>query len=191
MLLPKLEQSVFETILARRSVRSYKSEPVATDVLNAILEAAIWAPTAMHKEPWGFVIIQNKELLQTLSDRAKPLFIEELKRNDMNADIWAHADSNLFYDAGTLIIICGRTNSHLPAEDCWMAAENMMLAATAMNCGTCVIASALPAILLPDIKSTLGIPEDYTPVAPIIVGYPRAESAPSHRRAPLILNTIN
>lgn len=191
MLLPKLEQSVFETILARRSVRSYKSEPVATDVLNAILEAAIWAPTAMHKVPWGFVIIQNKELLQTLSDRAKPLFIEELKRNDMNADIWAHADSNLFYDAGTLIIICGRTNSHLPAEDCWMAAENMMLAATAMNCGTCVIASALPAILLPDIKSTLGIPEDYTPVAPIIVGYPRAESAPSHRRAPLILNTIN
>lgn len=191
MLLPKLEQSVFETILARRSVRSYKSEAVATDVLNAILEAAIWAPTAMHKEPWGFVIIQNKELLQTLSDRAKPLFIEELKRNDMNADIWAHADSNLFYDAGTLIIICGRTNSHLPAEDCWMAAENMMLAATAMNCGTCVIASALPAILLPDIKSTLGIPEDYTPVAPIIVGYPRAESAPSHRRAPLILNTIN
>ena len=191
MLLPKLEQSVFETILARRSVRSYKSEPVATDVLKAILEAAIWAPTAMHKEPWGFVIIQNKELLQTLSDRAKPLVIEELKRNDMNADIWAHADSNLFYDAGTLIIICGRTNSHLPAEDCWMAAENMMLAATAMNCGTCVIASALPAILLPDIKSTLGIPEDYTPVAPIIVGYPRAESAPSHRRAPLILNTIN
>lgn len=191
MLLPKLEQSVFETILARRSVRSYKSEPVATDVLKAILEAAIWAPTAMHKEPWGFVIIQNKEVIQNLSERAKPLFIEELNRNSMNADIWIHADSNLFYDAGTLIIICGRTNSHLPAADCWMAAENMMLAATAMNCGTCVIASALPAILLPDIKSTLGIPEDYTPVAPIIVGYPKVESAPVKRKAPLILNTIN
>ena len=64
MLLPKLEQSVFETILARRSVRSYKPEPVATDVLKTLLEAAIWAPTAMHKEPWGFVIIQNKALLQ-------------------------------------------------------------------------------------------------------------------------------
>ena len=191
MPLPKLEQSVFETILARRSVRSYKPEPVTTDVLKTLLEAAIWAPTSMRKEPWGFVIVQNKALLQTLSDRAKPLFIEELKRNDMNADIWMHADSNLFYDAGTLIIICGRTNSHLPAADCWMAAENMMLAACAMNCGTCVIASALPAIRLPEIKSTLGIPADYTPVAPIIVGYPLADSESSKRSAPLILNTIN
>lgn len=191
MLLPKLEQSVFESILARRSVRSYKPEPVTADVLKTLLEAAIWAPTSMHKPPWGFVIIQNKELLQTLSDRAKPLFIEELKRNDMNAGIWAHADSNLFYDAGTLILICGRTNSHLPEADCWMAAENLMLAACAMNCGTCVIASALPAIRMPEIKTTLGIPADYTPVAPIIVGYPRAENAPSQRRAPLILNTIN
>lgn len=191
MLLPKLEQSVFETILARRSVRSYKPEPVTADVIKTLLEAAIWAPTSMHKAPWGFVIIQNKELLKTLSDRAKPMFIDELKRNDMNADIWAHADSNLFYDAGTLILICGRTNSHLPEADCWMAAENLMLAACAMNCGTCVIASALPAIRMPEIKSTLGIPADYTPVAPIIVGYPRAEPAPSQRRAPLILNTIN
>ena len=191
MPLPKLEQSVFETILARRSVRSYKPEPVTTDVLKTLLEAAIWAPTSMRKEPWGFVIVQNKALLQTLSDRAKPLFIEELKRNDMNADIWTHADSNLFYDAGTLIIICGRTNSHLPAADCWMAAENMMLAACAMNCGTCVIAAALPAIRLPEIKSTLGIPADYTPVAPIIVGYPLADSESSKRSAPLILNTIN
>ena len=191
MLLPKLEQSVFETILARRSVRSYKPEPVTADVLKTLLEAAIWAPTSMHKAPWGFVIVQNKELLQTLSNRAKPLFIEELKRNDMNADIWTHADSNLFHDAGTLIIICGRTNSHLPDADCWMAAENLMLAACAMNCGTCVIASALPAIRIPEIKSSLGIPADYTPVAPIIVGYPRAEPAPSQRKAPLILNTIN
>ena len=191
MLLPNLEKSVFETILARRSVRSYKAEPVTADVLKTLLEAAIWAPASMHKAPWGFVIVQNKELLKTLSDRAKPLFINEIKRNDMNADIWTHADNNLFYDAGTLIIICGRTNSHLPAADCWMAAENMMLAACAMNCGTCVIASALPAIQLPEIKSTLGIPADYTPVAPIIVGYPRAEPEPSQRRAPLILNTIN
>jgi nitroreductase len=191
MLLPKFEQSVFETILARRSVRSYKPQPVATDVLKTILEAAIWAPTAMHKEPWGFVIVQNKALLKQLSDRAKPLFIEELKKNGMNADIWINADSDLFYDAGTLIIICGRANSHLAAADCWMAAENMMLAACAMNCGTCVIASALHSIVLPEVKSILGIPEDYKPVAPIIVGYPRAESAAGKRRAPLILNTIN
>lgn len=191
MWLPKLEQSVFETILARRSVRSYTSEPVEADVLKTLLEAAVWAPTAMHREPWGFVIIQNRQVLQDLSDRAKPLFIEELKRNSMSTDIFTHADSNIFYDAGTLIIICGKTNGHLPAADCWMAAENMMLAACAMNYGTCIAASALPAILQPDVKSTLGIPSDYTPVAPIIVGYPKTEPAPGKRRSPLILKTIN
>jgi len=191
MRLPKHEQTIFETILARRSVRSYTPEPVENNVLKTLMEAAVWAPTAMHNEPWGFVIVQNKNLLQDISDRAKPMFLEYMKRNGTEADILKHMDGSIFYDAGTLIIICHKTANHLAVADCWMAAENLMLAACAMDCGTCVIASALPAILLPEMKSNLGITADYTPIAPIIVGYPKTEAAPSSRKAPLILNTIN
>lgn len=184
------EQTLFETILARRSVRSYSDKQVAPDVLNTLLEAAVWAPTALHKEPWGFVIVQNKTLLETISDLAKPLFIEELKRSGTREDILKHTDGNLFYDAGTLIIICGKSNGHQPIADCWMAAENMMLAACSMNLGSCVIASALPAMQLPGIKIKLGIPEGFTAIAPVIIGYPRTKNEPGMRKAPLILKTI-
>lgn len=190
MQLPELEQSIFETILGRRSVRSYADRTVEPDILKTLLEAAVWAPTAMHKEPWGFIIIQNKVVLKHLSDLAKPLFIEELKKIGTREDVLKHRDGNLFYDAGTLIIICGKTNGHLPIADCWMAAENMILAACAMNLGSCVVASALPAMSLPDVKSSLGIPTGFAAIAPVIIGYPKTEAAPSSRKAPLILKSI-
>jgi len=190
MQLPELEQSIFETILGRRSVRSYADRKVEPEVLKTLLEAAVWAPTAMHKEPWGFVIVQNKVVLKNLSDLAKPLFIEELRKIGTREDVLKHNDGNLFYDAGTLIIICGKTNGHLPIADCWMAAENMILAACAMNLGSCVVASALPAMSLPDVKSSLGIPTGFAAIAPVIIGYPNADTAPSSRKAPLILKSI-
>lgn len=184
------EQTLFETILGRRSVRSYSDKEVAPDILNTLLEAAVWAPTALHKEPWGFVVVQNKSILKTISDLAKPLFIEELKRSGAREDVLKHTSGNLFYNAGTLIIICGKTNGHLPIADCWMAAENMMLAACAMNLGSCVIASALPAMQLPEVRDMLGIPEGFTVIAPVIIGYPNAKNDPGTRKAPLILKTV-
>jgi nitroreductase len=190
MQLPELEQTIFETILGRRSVRSFKPRSVEPVVIKTLLEAAVWAPTAMHKEPWGFVIVQNKDILKKISDLAKPLFIEELKKFGTREDVLKHTDDNLFYDAGTLIIICGKTNGNLPIADCWMAAENMVLAACAMNLGSCVVASALPAMILPDVKAILGIPAGFTAIAPVIIGYPKAEAATSSRKAPLILKSI-
>jgi nitroreductase len=190
MQLPELEQTIFETILGRRSVRSYAPRKVEESILKTLLEAAVWAPTAMHKEPWGFVIVQNKDLLQNLSTLAKPLFLEELRKTGTREDILKNTAGNLFYDAGTLIIICARANGHMPVADCWMAAENLMLAACAMNLGSCVIASALPAMCLPDVKVTLGIPPEFTAVAPIIIGYLKTETSPSSRKAPLILKSI-
>lgn len=191
MQLPELEQTIFETILGRRSVRSYADRKVEPDILKTLLEAAVWAPTALHKEPWGFVIVQNKDILKNISDLAKPLFIEELKKICTREDILKHTDGNLFYDADTLIIICAKPNGHMPIADCWMAAENMILAACAMNLGSCVVASVLPAMSLPDVKSTLGIPAGFVAVAPVIIGYPKAEAAPSSRKAPLILKSIS
>ena len=191
MQLPELEQTVFETILARRSVRNYAQRKVEDTVIKTLLEAAIWAPTALHKEPWGFVIVQNKEILQHISDLAKPLFLEQLRKTGTREDILKHTNGNMFYDAGTLIIICGKTNGHVPVGDCWMAAENLMLAACAMHLGSCVIASALPAINLDSVKASLGIPAEFTAVVPVIVGYPATDTAPSSRRAPLVLNSVS
>lgn len=195
MPLPKVEMSIFETILSRRSVRRYKSRAVDRTTIGILLEAAVHAPTAMHLEPWAFVVIQDKDLLLNLSNLAKPLFIEQIKdvsleRTGHSFDIFNYPDFNIFYDATTLILICGKTTSLSFEADCWLAAENLMLAACAMGFGSCVIGSALPALNMSETKTKLNIPEKYVAVAPIVVGYPDDEIAAATRKNPIIFADI-
>lgn len=192
MSLPKVEMTVFETILARRSVRRYKARKVDRTTINILLEAAVRAPTAIHQEPWAFVIIQDTQLLRSLSDQAKPMFVAEmqtqgLERAGHSFDIFTNPSFNVFYDASTLILICGKTAAPSHTADCWLAAENLMLAACAMGLGTCVIGSALAALNTPETKIELNVPEKFSVVAPIVVGYPDDEIIHVLRKNPVIL----
>lgn len=182
-----VDKPVFETILARRSVRNYTTQTVSLDIIHILLEAAVHAPTALHLEPWAFAIIRDRSLLKTISDRAKPLFVEDLLKTGHIIDRFTEPDFDIFYEANTLILICAKQSESFAAADCWLAAENLMLAACAMELGTCVIGSALAALNTPDIKSELNIPEDFSIIAPIILGYPSGDTPPSPRRKPLIL----
>jgi hypothetical protein len=105
-------------------------------------------------------------------------------------DIFSYPDFNIFYDANTLVLICGKITAPSFEADCWLAAENLMLAACAMGLGSCVIGSALAALNTPEVKLKLNIPENFIAVAPIVVGYPDDEIAPVMRKNPLILANI-
>src|ERR1035441_8080593 len=62
-----------EVLFRRRAVRAYKPDMIGEQRLRALLDAAVHAPTARHQEPWQFVVVQNRELLKRISDRAKEL----------------------------------------------------------------------------------------------------------------------
>jgi nitroreductase len=181
-----------EAIHTRRSVRAYSPHALEVATIRALLDAAVRAPTAMHGEPWAFVIVQDRHVLKRLSDRAKVLFAEEARRVHLDRgghalDIFSHPDFNIFYDASTLIVICGEPVGPFVAADCWLAAENLMLAAHAMGLGTCVIGSALLALDEPGAKSELGIPNSFSAMAAIIAGVPSGETLPTTRKAPNVL----
>jgi nitroreductase len=190
---PDQSLSVFEAILARRSVRAYAPQELGRATVQTLLEAAVRAPTAMHEEPWAFVVVQDKQALKKLSDRAKPIFVEETRRRQAHGgthsfDFFSKPDFNIFHDASTLIVICAKPLGQFAAADCWLAAENLMLAACSLGLGTCVIGSALSALNTPEVKSELGIPAEYSAVAPIVAGVPLGEAAATSRREPLILS---
>jgi nitroreductase len=184
------EMDVFQAILSRRSVREYTSQKVDTKRIRLLIEAAVRAPTAMHREPWAFVVVQDKELLKGLSDRVKPLFIEQIKPGAYSFDKVKDPGFNVFYDASTLIIICAKKDGSFTEADCWLAAENLMLSACAMDLGTCVIGAALLGLNDAKEKLRLGIPDNYEAVAPILVGFPSGETKASDRKTPLILNWL-
>ncbi len=184
----------------RRSVRSFKPERLDSSVVSALLEAAVQAPTARHLEPWAFVVIQDPVLLKRISDRAKETWpprdspphdrhaAAHVPAGDHFAQLLAADELNIFYDAGTLIVICARHTGPFAAADCWLAAENLMLAATDMGLGTCCIGSAVQALNAPDIKEELSIPPDVDAVAPVIVGVPALVPPATGRKEPLILS---
>jgi nitroreductase len=200
---PPSRPTVIEAIYERRAVRAYQPDKVDELALRELLDAAVHAPTAIHEEPWQFVIVQDTVILRRLSDRAKALALEEAaKHHDLlkapgaapSSDMLSlltHPGFNIFYDASTLIVICGKPLSQFVTADCWLAAENLMLAACALGLGTCCIGFAIPVLNTPVVKQELGIPLDVAAVAPIIVGYPKAPTAPVPRKAPDILRWVH
>lgn len=184
--------SLMDAIYKRSSMRSYTPQKLAKNAVKTLLEAAVRAPTAIHAEPWQFVINQDRDTLKRISDRAKIFFLEEMNRAHLDRgghalEHFSSPEFNIFYDAGTLIVICGNPEMPFVAADCWLAAENLMLAAYAMGLGSCVIGSALTGLNTPEVKAELGIPAGISAIAPIIVGVPGGKTAPTTRRDARIL----
>ncbi|MDD4616562.1 MAG: nitroreductase [Alphaproteobacteria bacterium] len=185
--------TVLDAIYRRRSVRNYTDQPIDRETIRALIDAAIHAPTAMHEEPWSFVIIQDRDILDRLSDAAKEVVRENAgaghtPRDRDALEIVNSSDFHVFYNASALILICTKLQSPSSVADCWLAAENLMLAACAKGFGSCVIGFSIGALNLPKWKAELGIPEGTTVVAPIIVGYPAGETPVVARKPPDILS---
>lgn len=182
--------NVMEAIHRRRAVRDYTVEGVGRRILQNLIDAAIWAPSAVNQQPWAFVVIQDRALLKEYSARAKRHWAETMRE----ADSWQHVrhliedpDYCIFYNAPALIVICARLGGLNPKEDCCLAAQNLMLAACGMGLGTCPIGFARPWLNLPAVKREIGIPEEYFAVFPVLVGYARSEPPRTERNAPEIL----
>jgi nitroreductase len=94
----------------------------------------------------------------------------------------------VFYGAGTLIVICARRTDAFVVADCWLAAENLMLAATALGLGSCCIGAAVDALNSKETKAALGLPADVHAVAPIVIGVSAGVTAAVPRREPEIVS---
>ena len=185
--------NINEAMTGRRSVRDYTSKKIDETSIRLLLEAAVQAPTAIHEELWAFAIVQDKELLNRLSDVAKELLnsgADPIHASETSplSDHLVSPEFNAFYNATTLIVICAKPTGAFVAADCWLAAQNLMLAAYAQGFGTCVIGLAVSAINTPEWKKALGIPSDMTAFVPIIVGEPACETPPVSRKPPVILS---
>jgi nitroreductase len=168
---------ILEAIQARRSVRDYADRPVDRATVTALIQAAVLAPNAVNYQPWSFVIVQDSALLKSYSDRAKALCRKIMDLSSLPPGLLTMLTDpafNIFYNAGTLIIICAKPIGQHPDWDCCLAGQNLMLAAVGMGLGTCPIGFAWPLLGEPDVKQELKIPPEFTSVLPIIIGYPTA-----------------
>lgn len=185
----------FEEILKnRRSIRSYQDKPVPLETIRELICESTLAPNAGNEQPWKFIIVSNRDMLKRISDESKKNI---LARIALNPDDYAakykgileKKSLNVFYNAPSLVIILGPSKRKNLKVDCALAAGYLMMAATARGLGTCWVNLGAE-IKDPEMLSELGIQEDCTIVAPIILGYPKKIPAAPKRREPEILRTI-
>ena len=193
--MPSEPMSLMDAIFQRRAVRRYAPERLSKEAVMQLLRAAVRAPTAIHEEPWVFAVVQDAALLHRISERAKASFGHpQASARGANlpgakhfAQMVANKDFNIFYDAGTLVVFGARPLGDFGVADCWLAAENLMLAATAQGLGSCVIGSALGALNAPEVKAELGFSPEVRAVAAVILGVPAGETEVTSRKEPEVV----
>lgn len=168
---------ILETILNRRSIRSYKQEQITDEELHTILKAGQYAPSAKNEQSWHFSVVQNKEVLDKISTIIKSNF--EKSGNPILEERAKAKDFSPFHHAPTLIILSGDDKAIAPQADASLALGNTFLAAAALNIGSCWIHS-LRSLLDSDegksLKEVLGIPDGYSILGSGAFGYNAAKT---------------
>jgi nitroreductase len=152
---------LFEAIFTRRSVRKYVPGPVSESLIEELLRAAMAAPSAGNRQPWHFVVIDDRKLLDEIPKFNK--YAEMLK------------------EATLAILICGderleRGPGYYPL-DCSAAAQNLLLAAHGKGLGAVWLGIHPKEDRMVKMRDLVGVPDGIHPFALIAVGHP-AEPAP-------------
>lgn len=179
-----------DAIYHRRSVRRFTEQGVTPVTVNALLDAAIQAPSALNQQPWAFGVFHGRALLRNYSERAKRYLVAHLPAHfevRLRSELYENPAYDLFHGANTLIVIYAAQGRLHPMEDCSLAAENLMLTAYSLGLGTCPIGFARPWFDLSDVKDELGIGSNFTAVFPMVVGYANGPNDPVPRNPPDIL----
>jgi nitroreductase len=178
-----------DAIDSRRAVREYTTEPVDEAAIRQLIAAAVQAPSAVNQQPWMFTVVRDKTLLARISREAKAHMLKATPAALLShhyQELLENSRFDIFYDAPVLIVISSLAESAWAIEDCALAAENLMLTARAAGLGSCWIGFAQGWLGTPDGKAALQLPDDYRPIAPIIVGHPRRFPPPVARNEPRI-----
>lgn len=162
---PNEEEIVLKTIATRTSVRRYDpSKPISAERMRKLLEAAFAAPSAMNRQPWAFMVIEDKATLAKIAE--------------------TNRGSRMCAQAAAAILVCGKAED--PARDVWKldcaaATENILLAAHAMGLGACWNGVNLPQERQDAVREICGVPPEYIPLSLVALGYPAENPLPKEK----------
>jgi len=158
---------VLSVIHSRKSVRHFTEQKVSREQLEILLRAGMAAPTAVNRQPWAFVAIDSREVLDSLSSNLSNNAI--LKR------------------ATAAIVVCGDMNKvfeRLPdfwIQDCSAASQNILLAAEGIGLGAVWIGVFPNDSRVNKVKSVLNLPDNLVPLNIIAIGYPTGVEKPKDK----------
>ncbi len=163
--------TVIETIMTRTSIRSFTDKAVSPDTIEMLLRAGMAAPTAVNRQPWHFVVV---------NDRAK---LNELGGTGRQSQMWQ--------ESTLAIVVCGDMDKTVEGpgqtfwvQDCSAATENILLAAHALGLGAVWTACYPVEERMANVSRMLNLPETIVPLCTIVMGYPNEQLVPKDKWKP-------
>ncbi|MDD3625989.1 MAG: nitroreductase family protein [bacterium] len=154
-----MKDEYLNLFLKRRSVREYKSEDIEKEVLENIIRVGMNAPSAGNQQPWEFIIITKREILNEIPE--------------------IHPYSQMLKQAPAAILVCGNPECKYPdywVQDCAAATENILLAIHAEGLGGVWLGVYPLEERVKGLQKLLNIPENIVPFSLLSVGVPKQES---------------
>ena len=184
--------NAIEAIMTRRSTRSYKPDAVEREKLEKIIEVGRYAPSGGNNQSNHFIVVQDEAVLQKLAKLAEEAFakmeVTENTYSSLKSSILQSKKGGyvFYYHAPVLIIVANQKDYGNNIADCNVAIENMMIAANALDLGSCYI-NQLHWLnedekILPYLQE-LGLKENERVYASMVVGYPKSADGLPNRKA--------
>ncbi|MDR0292938.1 MAG: nitroreductase [Oscillospiraceae bacterium] len=185
-----ISNEILTCIRERRSTRRFTEEQISPAQLDALLDAAIWAPSGGNNQSWLFTAVQNKDKLLRLNGIVIKAFQAWTPDDGYPGKLGIKENSqkegyNFYFGAPTLIIASNKPRYQNAMADCALAMQNIFLAAQSLGLGSCYINQLFwlrdePAVR--DYLQELGIPKERVICSAAAIGFKGAESPAPARK---------
>jgi nitroreductase len=190
---------LLELIQARRSIRRFSDRAVSREDIVCLLEAARWAPSNHNRQPWKFIVIEDKQQIKQLAETVGQDLSEKLKSLPEAAAAYASEFmhyATFFSNAPVLLVVlhkqpvsvsapllAGLKNPDLVSGEplsVAMAVQNLLLAAHSLGLGTCVLTG--PLLVQDVLAGALDLSAGHDLTCLVALGHPAELPAPPRRK---------
>ncbi|HEX6310351.1 MAG TPA: nitroreductase family protein [Acidimicrobiia bacterium] len=183
-----MSDAFFDVVRSQRACRSFADEPVPDELVEGVLEAATFAPSAENRQPWVFVVVRDDGMRARIGaltrrawDEGARAFSESRLEPALLADVDRGATGGVSA-APVLVIVAADLERCLEAtvaSSLFPAIQNLLLAATAAGLGSAL--TTLVTAHADELRALLDLPEHVRPVAVVPLGYPARPLRPPRR----------
>jgi nitroreductase len=190
------EPDFFSVIRTQRAHRAFTDEPVPDEVVERVLEAATYAPSAENLQPWVFVVVRDADARARIGELNRKAWEgggREFSRPRLSPEVFAKVEAGAtggIANAPVLVIVGGDTSRSVDAvleASVWPAVQNLLLAVQALGLGAAL--TTITTVFGDELRSLLALPDHVRPLAVVPLGWPAKQLRPP-RRAPVAEKTF-